>query len=44
LPESVDRFPRPSALADVMREAGLRDVRYELLGMGTVSLHVGRTR
>jgi demethylmenaquinone methyltransferase / 2-methoxy-6-polyprenyl-1,4-benzoquinol methylase len=44
LPESLDRFPRPSALADVMREAGLRDVRYELLGMGTVSLHVGRTR
>jgi hypothetical protein len=27
-----------------MREAGLRDVRYELLGMGTVSLHVGRAR
>ncbi len=44
LPESVDRFPAPSALADVMREAGLRGVRYELLGLGTVSLHVGHAR
>jgi demethylmenaquinone methyltransferase / 2-methoxy-6-polyprenyl-1,4-benzoquinol methylase len=44
LPESVDRFPAPRALADAMREAGLRDVRYALLGLGTVSLHVGRAR
>jgi demethylmenaquinone methyltransferase/2-methoxy-6-polyprenyl-1,4-benzoquinol methylase len=42
LPQSVDRFPNPSALADVMRGVGLREVRYELLGLGTVSLHVGR--
>ncbi len=41
LPESVDRFPRPAALAEVMRGAGLVDVRYELLGLGTVALHVG---
>ncbi len=44
LPESVDRFPAPPALADVMREAGLVQVHYELLGLGTVSLHVGRAR
>jgi demethylmenaquinone methyltransferase/2-methoxy-6-polyprenyl-1,4-benzoquinol methylase len=41
LPESVDRFPAVEDLADVMRAAGLRDVRYELLGLGTVALHVG---
>jgi demethylmenaquinone methyltransferase/2-methoxy-6-polyprenyl-1,4-benzoquinol methylase len=40
LPESVDRFPSPRALADVMREAGLRGVDHELLGFGTVALHV----
>jgi demethylmenaquinone methyltransferase/2-methoxy-6-polyprenyl-1,4-benzoquinol methylase len=44
LPESVDRFPSPTALADVMRGAGLRDVQYALLGLGTVSLHVGQAR
>jgi demethylmenaquinone methyltransferase/2-methoxy-6-polyprenyl-1,4-benzoquinol methylase len=41
LPESVDRFPRPEALAEIMRGAGLTVVRYELLGLGTVALHVG---
>src|SRR5919199_1769391 len=40
LPESVDRFPSPEALAEIMRGAGLTGVRYELLGFGTVALHV----
>jgi demethylmenaquinone methyltransferase/2-methoxy-6-polyprenyl-1,4-benzoquinol methylase len=44
LPESVDRFPAPDTLADVMRASGLRDVRHELMGLGTVSLHVGHAR
>lgn len=42
LPRSVDRFPRPAALADLMRAAGLRDVRWRTLGLGTVALHVAR--
>jgi len=41
LPESVDRFPAADSLADVMHAARLRDVHYELLGLGTVALHVG---
>jgi demethylmenaquinone methyltransferase / 2-methoxy-6-polyprenyl-1,4-benzoquinol methylase len=42
LPESVDRFPGPEALAAVMRRSGLAPVDYKLLGMGSVTLHVGR--
>ena len=42
LPQSVDRFPRPAALADLMLAAGLRDVRWRTLGLGTVALHVAR--
>jgi demethylmenaquinone methyltransferase/2-methoxy-6-polyprenyl-1,4-benzoquinol methylase len=40
LPRSVDRFPGPAALADLMAAAGLRDVRWRTLGLGTVALHV----
>jgi demethylmenaquinone methyltransferase / 2-methoxy-6-polyprenyl-1,4-benzoquinol methylase len=40
LPRSVDQFPAPQALADVIAAAGFDDVSYELLGLGTVSLHV----
>ena len=40
LPRSVDRFPGPAALADLMRAAGLRDVQWRTLGLGTVALHV----
>lgn len=40
LPDSVDRFPRPAALADLMRAAGLHDVQWRTLGLGTVALHV----
>jgi demethylmenaquinone methyltransferase/2-methoxy-6-polyprenyl-1,4-benzoquinol methylase len=41
LPDSVDRFVSPRGLADLMRRAGLADVRYRRLGLGTIALHVG---
>jgi demethylmenaquinone methyltransferase/2-methoxy-6-polyprenyl-1,4-benzoquinol methylase len=41
LPDSVDRFLTPSKLAAVMATAGLRDVRYRTLGLGTIALHIG---
>jgi demethylmenaquinone methyltransferase/2-methoxy-6-polyprenyl-1,4-benzoquinol methylase len=41
LPDSVERFLTAPALADAMREAGLRDVRYRTFGLGSVALHVG---
>lgn len=42
LPASVRRFPGPRALAEVMHEAGLRDVRWRLFAGGIVALHHGR--
>lgn len=42
LPRSVAAFVSPTALAQLMEAAGLEDVRYRLLGFGTVALHVGR--
>lgn len=41
LPESVSRFLRPEELADVMRAVGLEQVRWRLLGLGTVGVFVG---
>ena len=41
LPESVEKFPTADEMADIFRDAGLANVRYELLGFGTVALHVG---
>jgi demethylmenaquinone methyltransferase/2-methoxy-6-polyprenyl-1,4-benzoquinol methylase len=41
LPDSVARFTSPAGLADAMRRAGLRDVRYRRVGLGTIALHVG---
>jgi demethylmenaquinone methyltransferase/2-methoxy-6-polyprenyl-1,4-benzoquinol methylase len=41
LPDSVDRFVSPQGLAELMRRAGLADVRYRRLGLGTIALHVG---
>jgi demethylmenaquinone methyltransferase / 2-methoxy-6-polyprenyl-1,4-benzoquinol methylase len=41
LPRSVERFVTPSELASLMQRAGLRDVRYRRLGLGTIALHVG---
>ena len=41
LPESVRAFPTADALAGLMRQAGLVDVRYQLLALGAVALHLG---
>lgn len=41
LPHSADSFLRPSELATVMENVGLRHVRYQMLMLGTVALHVG---
>jgi demethylmenaquinone methyltransferase/2-methoxy-6-polyprenyl-1,4-benzoquinol methylase len=41
LPRSVAAFPSASALAELMRRAGLADVSCRSLGGGTVALHVG---
>jgi demethylmenaquinone methyltransferase/2-methoxy-6-polyprenyl-1,4-benzoquinol methylase len=41
LPQSVQRFLDPEELQAVMERAGLRDVRYRMLMLGTVALHVG---
>jgi demethylmenaquinone methyltransferase/2-methoxy-6-polyprenyl-1,4-benzoquinol methylase len=41
LPRSVDRFVTPPELARLMAGAGLREVRWRTLGLGTVALHVG---
>jgi demethylmenaquinone methyltransferase/2-methoxy-6-polyprenyl-1,4-benzoquinol methylase len=40
LPASVRRFPGPEDLAALFRNAGFEDVRYRLLGGGSVALHV----
>ncbi len=42
LPQSVDRFVTPEELARLMERVGLRDVRVERLGLGTVTIHAGR--
>jgi demethylmenaquinone methyltransferase/2-methoxy-6-polyprenyl-1,4-benzoquinol methylase len=41
LPQSVARFVTPAELSRRMEKAGLRDVRYRRLGLGTIALHVG---
>ncbi len=41
LPSSVAAFPPAAELAGLMREAGLTDAGYRLLGGGAVALHVG---
>jgi demethylmenaquinone methyltransferase/2-methoxy-6-polyprenyl-1,4-benzoquinol methylase len=41
LPASVRAFPSTQALAEIMRRAGLLDVRWRRLGLGTVALHRG---
>lgn len=41
LPESVRAFPHADALAEIFRDAGLEDVKYQLLGFGAVAMHVG---
>jgi demethylmenaquinone methyltransferase/2-methoxy-6-polyprenyl-1,4-benzoquinol methylase len=41
LPASVRRFPGPEDLSALLEGAGFVGVRYELLGGGSVALHVG---
>jgi len=41
LPASADAFIRPDDLAVEMKKAGLDDVRYQMLMLNTVALHVG---
>jgi demethylmenaquinone methyltransferase/2-methoxy-6-polyprenyl-1,4-benzoquinol methylase len=41
LPRSVDEFLSPDEMADLMRQAGWRDVHYRLLMLGTVAIHSG---
>jgi demethylmenaquinone methyltransferase/2-methoxy-6-polyprenyl-1,4-benzoquinol methylase len=44
LPASVRRFPGPEDLSALMRRAGFESVQYQLLGGGTVALHVALVR
>jgi demethylmenaquinone methyltransferase/2-methoxy-6-polyprenyl-1,4-benzoquinol methylase len=41
LPASVRRFPPPDQLKDMMQQAGLANVRYEILAGGIIALHYG---
>jgi demethylmenaquinone methyltransferase/2-methoxy-6-polyprenyl-1,4-benzoquinol methylase len=41
LPTSVATFPDANAMLELMRQAGLAAVEYELVGLGTVAIHVG---
>jgi len=41
LPQSADEFLSPDELAELMRQAGWRDVRCRKLMMGTVAIHSG---
>ncbi len=43
LPASTLAFPRPPALAEIMRSVGLRNVQYRTLMLGTIALHVGES-
>ncbi|MGQ9489907.1 MAG: ubiquinone/menaquinone biosynthesis methyltransferase [Anaerolineae bacterium] len=41
LPHSAVPLPPPAELAELMRSVGLRDVRYRLAMLGTISIHWG---
>ena len=41
LPTSLDGFPDPVHLAGTMERAGLVDVSFRRLGLGSVALHAG---
>ncbi len=41
LPDSVRKFPSAGELAEQMRNAGFRDVRFERMTFGIVALHLG---
>ena len=42
LPDSLEGFPAPEELAELMRAAGLTDVRYRRLATGAAAVHSGR--
>jgi demethylmenaquinone methyltransferase/2-methoxy-6-polyprenyl-1,4-benzoquinol methylase len=42
LPQSVDRFLTPEAMARLFEEVSLREVGYRQMGMGAVAIHWGR--
>jgi demethylmenaquinone methyltransferase / 2-methoxy-6-polyprenyl-1,4-benzoquinol methylase len=44
LPQSVRRFPAPEALAALMWDSGLRDVRYLLTAGGIIAIHSGEVQ
>jgi demethylmenaquinone methyltransferase/2-methoxy-6-polyprenyl-1,4-benzoquinol methylase len=44
LPASVRRFPGPEHLSKLLENAGFHDVRYRLLGGGSVALHTAVKR
>jgi demethylmenaquinone methyltransferase/2-methoxy-6-polyprenyl-1,4-benzoquinol methylase len=44
LPTSVAAFPNATALADLMRQSGFAEVTVELVGAGTVAIHVATKR
>ena len=44
LPDSVDSFLTAQELAAMMESVGLQGVRYQMMGLGTVALHVGEKR
>ena len=41
LPKSVARFFRPEELSGLMKDVGYGNVRYHLMTLGSVALHVG---
>ena len=41
LPQSVSRFVSPQELATVMTHAGVRELQYQLLNLGTIAIHFG---
>jgi demethylmenaquinone methyltransferase/2-methoxy-6-polyprenyl-1,4-benzoquinol methylase len=41
LPESTKSFPRPPELTEIIRAAGIREVRWRRFGGGIVALHSG---
>ncbi len=41
LPHSLDGFPTAEEIAETMKRAGLRDVRFRRLALGAVAIHVG---
>ena len=40
LPQSARAFPEPPVLARIIEAAGWSEVRYKLLGMGAVAVHM----